>query len=451
MAASEVTENLLLSIRRSPLNFFISETPYSVQICLRKRFRKDADVSPGSGLSVAESPVRENYSEAVKNFEKDLEVLKGENDSLQKENLCLSNAEKDFIQKSVKQKATLDRFSDEIKVLKGVIEKSKLNFDQIHGDLVQSKKVVKEKEKEIYNLTKTLDNKNSHITSLKQSSGDLKSDKSKLETKIKTLEKKCFKQASSKASQTVYPIKVSPSSTNSTAMSSPSLSFCRPTSPSLSSIPWIGSSILTTKSANSTEKVISSMVPFSLSSPLSTTLFEPDPTPWPPLPTCSRPPPTAEQPCKSVKSSSHSDCNHKPQCITREPNPPPPFAPITAHEFYSPPDPPPFIKLLPSEVETFQDFKNLNSSHKCEECEQGGLYSNFHQMVHYPDPGPCGGTSGQPVKSCPNHPNAEIRIVAVKEAKKFKKKKFSCDACSDRFSETMNLIFHRNRKHKLKS
>ena len=72
-------------------------------------------------------------------------------------------------------------------------------------------------------------------------------------------------------------------------------------------------------------------------------------------------------------------------------------------------------------------------------------------MVHYPEPGPGGGTSGQQVKSCPNHPNAKIRIIEVKETKKFKKKRFRCDSCSDRFSEMMHLTFHRNREHSLKT
>ena len=121
MAAAEVTENLLLTIRKSPLNFFISETPYSVQICLRKRFRKDA---VHSGISLAESPVIENYIEVIKNMEKEIEVLKSENDSLEKENGLLRNAGKDSLQTSVKQKATLDSHSDEIKMLKGAIEKS---------------------------------------------------------------------------------------------------------------------------------------------------------------------------------------------------------------------------------------------------------------------------------------------------------------------------------------
>ena len=49
--------------------------------------------------------------------------------------MCLSKKDK------CETKATLDRISDEIKRLKGVIDKSKFNVDQIHGDLLQSKNV----------------------------------------------------------------------------------------------------------------------------------------------------------------------------------------------------------------------------------------------------------------------------------------------------------------------
>jgi hypothetical protein len=63
-------------------------------------------------------------------------------------------------------------------------------------------------------------------------------------------------------------------------------------------------------------------------------------------------------------------------------------------------------------------------------------------MVHYPDPGPRGGTSGQQVRSCPNHQNANIRFIEIKESKKFKKKrKFRCDSCSQEFSKRKHLIF----------
>ena len=53
--------------------------------------------------------------------------------------------------------------------------------------------------KKIY---KTIENKNNHISSLKQSNGDLKSAKSKLETKIRNFEKKILKTVVSSATQT---------------------------------------------------------------------------------------------------------------------------------------------------------------------------------------------------------------------------------------------------------
>ena len=36
---------------------------------------------------------------------------------------------------------------------------------------------------------------------------------------------------------------------------------------------------------------------------------------------------------------------------------------------------------------------------------------NYYEIVQYPDPGPCGETSGSQVKSCPNHQNSKITIM----------------------------------------
>ena len=151
----------------------------------------------------------------------------------------------------------------------------------------------------------------------------------------------------------------------------------------------------------------------------------------------------------SLDSLASIMCSHVPQCILRDPNPPPPFAPLTSNEFYNPPIPPPNICLLPDEVQSYQIFLSLKNDHSCEECTAGALYNNYHEMVHYPDPGPCGGTSGSPVMSCPNNPNTSIRILANKDpaSSKFKKRTFRCDICSDRLLSLSNLIFHRNRKH----
>ena len=60
----------------------------------------------------------------------------------------------------------------------------------------------------------------------------------------------------------------------------------------------------------------------------------------------------------------------------------------------------------------------LKTKHECEEFEEGALFLNYYEMVRYPDPGPCGGTSGSPVRTCPNSPNATIIVLAISEHKR---------------------------------
>ena len=157
MAAMEVAENLLISIRKSPLNFIINETPYSVQISLRKRFRKDAvhqSVSP-----VEASPeVIENVSESASNedsmlLQKDIDTLKVGYASLEKE---LEKAKNIIEQSNLKQKAPFEKHNDDTRIFKTALVKAQSDVDQLHSEIIQSNRVVKAKEKEVYNLSKTL-------------------------------------------------------------------------------------------------------------------------------------------------------------------------------------------------------------------------------------------------------------------------------------------------------
>ena len=146
-------------------------------------------------------------------------------------------------------------------------------------------------------------------------------------------------------------------------------------------------------------------------------------------------------------------CSHIPQCALRDPNPPPPFAPVTQQEFYSSPQPPAMIRLLPQSVDSFQEFRKLNNSHHCEECEEGSLFYNYYEMVQYPDPGPCGGTSGRPVTTCPNNPNSSVTVLSSTAEDRrrpwwYKKKTYKCDLCEQNFTQTRHMRFHRNRCHK---
>ena len=117
--------------------------------------------------------------------------------------------------------------------------------------------------------------------------------------------------------------------------------------------------------------------------------------------------------------------------------------------------PPSTIRLLPQHVSSVQDFYKLSNNHKCEECEDGALFNNYYEMVQYPDPGPCGGTSGRPVVTCPNNPNSRVTILPSRDDVQkrpwwFKTKTYKCDLCSVVFPQMRSLMFHRNRKHRVK-
>ena len=146
---------------------------------------------------------------------------------------------------------------------------------------------------------------------------------------------------------------------------------------------------------------------------------------------------------KPITISLNKDCTHS-GCFLRQPKTP-------AHFPHSKPlylAPPPNIRLLPRNVYTYQDFRNLHISHECEECTDDSLFYNYHEIVSYPDPGPCGGTSGSQVKTCPNHPNSKITITAIQDQKRNENKRtLKCISCSKKFSNQGNLIFHMNRIH----
>ena len=119
--------DLLKSLRASNLHFIISETPYSVQICIRKKFINDAPVQKKSVLS--------SSSSAKIILEKKVENLAYENASLKgslleaNENVCnlknsnvilhtrIENAENKMFEYFNEKKETIKKLEDETALL----------------------------------------------------------------------------------------------------------------------------------------------------------------------------------------------------------------------------------------------------------------------------------------------------------------------------------------------
>jgi hypothetical protein len=130
-------------------------------------------------------------------------------------------------------------------------------------------------------------------------------------------------------------------------------------------------------------------------------------------------------------------------CFVRQPSSPLPSP--GRNIFHIPP--PSNILILPRSVESYQVFRSLQRIHECEECEKGSLFNNYYEIVHYPDPGPCGGTSGSPVVTCPINPNSVIFVDTREDRKKLLRRNIGCKLCEKKFVKKENLTFHMNRMH----
>ena len=119
-SATAVCQLLLNQLRSSNLNFIISETPYSAQILLQKRFVKEA-----SGPAWA------------KNVENEFEITKNTGDDQSEAS-------------AYKEKA------DEITILKKNIKTNKDEINTLRKDLSQERKITKEKEKKYSDLVRSV-------------------------------------------------------------------------------------------------------------------------------------------------------------------------------------------------------------------------------------------------------------------------------------------------------
>ena len=165
-------------------------------------------------------------------------------------------------------------------------------------------------------------------------------------------------------------------------------------------------------------------------------------TPIVPLPT------TRSEPARNIMDTDKqvaTMCTHS-GCFLRQPYFP--QTPPPSKYLY----PPSSIRLLTASVNNYKDFQTLHSKHHCEECSEGALFHNYHEIVHYPNPGPNGGTMGSQFRSCPNNQNARITIVNTSRNEKRRSPKINitCKQCANKFTSQENLAFHMKRSHGFK-
>ena len=182
-------QQLLGQLKLSNLNYVVTETPYSAQINIRKRFLKElSEANPAffSSDMNLKKLTEENIAlkaeiECVKtarNVEKDkVKALEGKIDGIKAEAL------------KAHEKAKDDSFT-----LKSVIRKLNTELDHHKSDLNQTSKNLKLKEKEVKKYEVKLQNLEATVKDFRHENKILKADTKRLEKSLK-LAKDCGRNA----------------------------------------------------------------------------------------------------------------------------------------------------------------------------------------------------------------------------------------------------------------
>ena len=235
---------VLQTLRDSSLNFLVNESPYSIQICIRKRFLKDAP---------KQNKTEDKGSAAnIEILEKKIEALAAENgcliDELEEANKALksSYSTNDILHAKI-DKAEKEMFKhyselkDSETKKKDAKKKVETEIGQLQDHVKALNKSNKLKDKEIYDLSKHMENARDTIKNLKSDKSTLKIGKSKLESEVKKFQKNLVKKISYSVKETQTdpdlvsnPSLVTPSSPQTITSSSPSPT-CTPTTASQTS------------------------------------------------------------------------------------------------------------------------------------------------------------------------------------------------------------------------
>ena len=167
LLASETYQMLIKKLHGSHLHFYLSETPFSAQICIRKRFLK-GETGPATDFYHDDViSMNVGLSDIKKNYEKSSEII----DILETK---LAAAEAQAL-KTFEEKKT------EINALKNALKNSENQIVNIQKALEVKNKDLKEKEKVIKKLELKNENMNINTRNLKSELAKSKNECKKLQ------------------------------------------------------------------------------------------------------------------------------------------------------------------------------------------------------------------------------------------------------------------------------
>ena len=293
ITANEMFRQLVQTLYSSNLHFHLSETPFSAQILIRKKFLNDR-MAPSSTSFLSQTETAQNQ---VLELQKNIENY---SETINRLELKLEHAES-------KASKAYDDKKIEVEVLKSSLKNSSLEVRNLKKDLEDERKLVKQKEKIIQKLEHKCENLATSNTNVKTLMSKLKNENKKL---LKNMPNKSITNKDSiDPNQNLQP-------DVSTQMCSSSLTQRAGAAPSTQPSAQLGTQPGTPPPArNCTTLGTPTRTPADTPPrPSSTTLFGTS---------CGTPPATLPLLPTTVSIESDGTCHHTPQCVIRQPKPPP--------------------------------------------------------------------------------------------------------------------------------
>ena len=322
MLASTTFYKILDLIKSSNLNFQLSLSPFSAQISLKKSLVKDR-----SGMFLLPPSVFQTIN--FVNASPNPTAICPQNDDVTKLNNEIKELQKKLGQAEAQALKAFEQKKTDIEALKNSLKNSDCEFKNLRKNLEKTQKLVKEKEKVIQQS----ENKCDQLTSKNK---DLKAELSVMKKENKKLRMEKSSQQESKdhndVNQNVQQASIPTTATSSLSLSSPSQPRGGSPPPPMATIsPPVTPSRTVPGSSTLSRAPPSPYTPPGLPPSASTwsakSLSDPNPSPKITSPTIQSKFSRNFLHLPPIKTCSEL-CTHSPQCIMREPLPPP-FPSIT--------------------------------------------------------------------------------------------------------------------------
>ena len=161
LKALETSDQVILCLKKSGLNFLVQETPFAAFITIRKKFYKDFKKPPEANENIVQD------EKTIRELQKENEILKEKMFELETSGSEKVKAEKEMLKHFEDARVSKAKLFDEISTLKYLNKKNSDIIAENKIEMSKEEKKAKSFEKTVHNLGTKIHNLNEQVANLK--------------------------------------------------------------------------------------------------------------------------------------------------------------------------------------------------------------------------------------------------------------------------------------------